>query len=860
MKPCCVVVLAAALAAAPPVFAQGQRGRLLVTVADATGAVIPDAKVSLVPLDEATKGAVPPAAQSSTEGVAIFAGIAPGRYSIVAEFPGFEMGLLRDVPIRAGDNKRVVVLKIQRLQETVEVAQDGQAAASSRAGSSFGVKLSEDQLSALSDDPEELARQLKEMAGPNAVIRVDSFEGMQLPPKSQIKSVHVTRDQFAAESANPGDTFVEVITQPGIGPIRGGFNANVRAGGLSARNPFTPTRGADQNQRFGLNVGGALKENKSSFSIGLNHSIQYTAAALYASTPGGGTRAETLKLRTPAESYNVSLFMDYAVTRDQTLRFGYYDNNNERRNAGVGDYDLLERAYTQKNGIRYYRLQHAGPIGRRIFINNRMFVGAFRNVMQSALDAPTIRVIDGFTSGGAQRRGSSQSPAFQHATDADYIKGIQSWRAGVFLQGIRPSSSEETNYLGTFTFSSSDAYAAGTPSLYTRFIGDPNVKYFEFEGAAYIQDDVRISKGVTVSPGVRYTTQNVAGWPSEWEPRFGLTYAPKPGGKTTLRASAGIFHRPMQMSTYEQSLRVDGMRQRELTIVNPVYPDPGTAGTVAPGNKYLLGPYRLPRALRYSAGIDQQIVQGFRFNALYNYINESHTPRGRNLNPIVNGVRADPAFANIIQTVTDALLLRHEFYLNWNWALAPPGAATNRARWNWRRIGGTGTYQWIRARRNAQNAFDVPPTGNLDDEWGPGPADLPYWLSMNVVSSQLRNLNVSVTWQANDGYPYMETTGRDDNGDGIINDRRAGVGLWALRGTDQSTLSTRWAYTLTPGAPPGTPNQNIRYRFVMFLQVNNVTNHANYSGFSGTLSSQFFRQPRSVNNPRRIDFGMNVNF
>ena len=36
-------------------------------------------------------------------------------------------------------------------------------------------------------------------------------------------------------------------------------------------------------------------------------------------------------------------------------------------------------------------------------------------------------------------------------------------------------------------------------------------------------------------------------------------------------------------------------------------------------------------------------------------------PRGRNLNPIVNGVRADPAFANIIQTVTDALLLRHEF-------------------------------------------------------------------------------------------------------------------------------------------------------------------------------------------------------
>ena len=245
------------------------------------------------------------------------------------------------------------------------------------------------------------------MAGPNAIIRVDSFEGMQLPPKSQIKSVHVTRDQFAAESQNPGDTFVEVITAPGIGPIRGGFNANVRASGLSSRNPFAPEKGPDHNQRFGFNVGGALKENKSSFSINFNHSLNYTAPTLNVVAPGGGTRTETLRLRTPAESYNVALFVDYALTRDQTLRFGYYDNDNVRRNVGVGDYDALERAYTSKNGLRYYRIQHAGPIGRRIFINNRLFVGAFRNEAASAVEAPTIRVLDAWTSGGAQQRGSS---------------------------------------------------------------------------------------------------------------------------------------------------------------------------------------------------------------------------------------------------------------------------------------------------------------------------------------------------------------------------------------------------------------------------------------------------------------------
>ena len=75
----------------------------------------------------------------------------------------------------------------------------------------------------------ELARQLAELAGPDAIIRVDSFEGQQLPPKAQIKSIHVTRDQFAAEAAQPGSTFVDVVTQPGVGPIRGTTNFSLRA-------------------------------------------------------------------------------------------------------------------------------------------------------------------------------------------------------------------------------------------------------------------------------------------------------------------------------------------------------------------------------------------------------------------------------------------------------------------------------------------------------------------------------------------------------------------------------------------------------------------------------------------------------
>jgi hypothetical protein len=277
-------------------------------------------------------------------------------------------------------------------------------------------------------------------------------------------------------------------------------------------------------------------------------------------------------------------------------------------------------------------------------------------------------------------------------------------------------------------------------------------------------------------------------------------------------------------------------------------------------SKYVLGDYPLPNNIRYSGGVDYNFSPQFRVNALYNYIKQTKMARGHNLNPLVNGVRSDPNFANVIETITDGSLLRHEVFFNGNFNLAPPGPASGRARWNWQRVTGTWSYQWIRARRNTGNPFDVPPTGSLDDEWGYGPADLPYWFSINVNSTQLRNLNVGLTWQANDGYPYSLTTGLDDNGDGILNDRPPGTGVWWLRGTPQSTVSTRIAYTLTPGSAAGTPQAQIRYRVVLFASVNNLTNHANYGGFSGVKTSPFFMQARSVNNPRRVDFGMNLAF
>ena len=49
-----------------------------------------------------------------------------------------------------------------------------------------------------------------------------------------------------------------------------------------------------------------------------------------------------------------------------------------------------------------------------------------------------------------------------------------------------------------------------------------------------------------------------------------------------------------------------------------------------------------------------------RFNVLYNWINLQEQPRGVNMNPIVNGVRLDSNYGNVIASVTDTQIRRHE--------------------------------------------------------------------------------------------------------------------------------------------------------------------------------------------------------
>ena len=499
--------------------------------------------------------------------------------------------------------------------------------------------MTREQIEALSDDPDELRRQLMDIGGPEAKILIDSFEGRELPPKALIKSIRVTRDQFAPEVHHAGEVRIEILTQPGIGPVRGNVRMGFYDSAMDGKNPLVDERGPAQSLMYGIGLNGTLINERASFNINFNGQDSYLTPVLYAATPIGELKGNT-RLRSPADNAFFNGGLDYALTKDQVLRVNFNGSRFSRNNEGVGDYQLIERAYSSENSSFGIYLQQNGPIGRRFVLNTRLSIYGNDSTASSAVEAPTIIVNDAFTNGGAQRRGGTHSRNYWMNSDLDYVRGIHSMRTGLEIQYARSRTDSDSNYLGTYVFESLEAFEAGRPRSYSRRIGDPRISYTNVQGGLYIQDDIKVRKGLTITGGVRYELQTHVPDALNFAPRAGFTWAPFKGGKTTLRGSWGMFYDWLPTATYAQTLQVDGFRQQEVNIINPSYPDPGTPGAAPPTNRYLLAEERdMAYSQRLSAGIAQTISRRINANVLYSYAYRYSLLTGRNLNTPINGVR-----------------------------------------------------------------------------------------------------------------------------------------------------------------------------------------------------------------------------
>ena len=341
-------VAAAVLATAAPALAQATAS-LRVTVLDETAAVLPGASVLLVGND-----GIEHTLQVDDLGTATASGLPPGDYTIGANYPGFRPST-GTLTLKRGANQTTITLAVA-MSEEVTVAETD---ASERRDNGFTQTLSQEEIDALSDDADEMADQLAQMAGPGAQIFVDGFRGGRLPPKDQIQQIRFRTNSYAAEYHDAGMVRVEVITKPGMGAWRSRVTFGFRDSALSARNAFAEARPIEQVKRVQVSSQGPIVKGKTSVTFSAEGNASYDAQTIVAATPGGDVRDQ---VRRPNDVMNVNVRVEQALGAGNALRAEYQRRTQDRRNLGVGDFDLAERSWASDATTEIYTRSLVGSV------------------------------------------------------------------------------------------------------------------------------------------------------------------------------------------------------------------------------------------------------------------------------------------------------------------------------------------------------------------------------------------------------------------------------------------------------------------------------------------------------------------
>lgn len=847
---------------------------LRVKVSDPLGAAIRGAQVRLIAPQGVTKDQAKNFTTNSL-GEARLARLAPGRYQLQVTARGFTPREVSDLEIKPGANEIELVLEVGQVEEEIVVGQDKQEAGSDPRSNAFSSVLTAEQIAELPDDPDEFEDVIRNMAGPGAMLRVNGFRGGKLPPKNQIREIRFRLNPYAAENHDAGFIAVDITTKPGIDNWHGSFNSGFRDESLNARNPIAARRGPEQTRRFAFDLSGPVWRNRTSLFLSADGANEYDTKTIFAATPSG--QINDLVFR-PLRRLNVSARAEHALNATHTLRGEFQRSTNRQDNLGVGDFDLLDRAYSTDSVQNIFRLAESGPVGKSLFNELRFQTLWQATDINSLSDSLTTIVQNAFTSGGSQIDNRRRVREIELADNIDIPFGKHLMRAGMLFEAESNRSRDLRNTVGTFTFASLEDFAAGRPLTFTQRTGDPNISFTQYQFGAYWQDDFRVRKNLTLSFGLRHEWQNTVEDRSNFAPRFGLAWSPFKDGKTTVRAGGGIFYDWFASQVYDQTLRVDGVRQRDLVIRHPGYPDPtsgGEAQILPPSRIQVAEDLRQPQIYQVSAGVERQLPRNLMARMNYTYQRGIHLLRGRNINaPLADGTRPDPTLGNVTQIESSANSFNHSLMMSLNWMM--PG-----------RFFFGANYILSKATNEADSATALPANNfDLRGERGPALTDQRHRFFLFSNFTLWGGLRLGTTLQYNSAPPYNITTGFDDNGDTVINDRPAGVGRNSARGASRLDLSTRLTWGFGWGKPaenpaaggprmrivragegsdllgsmPGMNSANKRYRMDFYIQAFNVINHTNPMTFSGVQTSPFFGRAIAALPGRRLETGVRFSF
>lgn len=583
------------LAFTTTVFAQ-QNGSLSGTVQDTLGAVVQGASITVVDSNAKEKTAV-----SNAKGEFTVNGLVPGNYTVKVKAANFGLYENTEVAIAAGEKTELIVpLTVEVIEEQIDVSERDSVSTSPENNTSATV-LSEKELNALPDDPDELEAALQALAGASAgpnggQIYIDGFTGGRLPPKEAIREIRINNNPFSAEYDRLGFGRIEILTRPGAEKMRGSVFGNFNDESLNSRNPFSDNRAPSQMRTFGGNLSGPIVKGKASYFIDLNKRNVDNNAIVNATILDSALNPVAFRqeFQVPSSRFSISPRVDYAINDNNTLVFRYSYDGGSNENQGIGNFTLPTRAYETDSTGHEFRVTETMIINPKTVNETRVEFDWDKRSQLGDNSVPSINVSDAFSGGGATIGTSfnrNQTFELQNYTTTSLGKNSEhSFKFGGRVRNVRITDRSENGFGGSFSFNgvfaedgsfltpiqqyrgllmgmTGDEYI---PTSYTVTVGNPEQRVSQTDYSLFATNDWRVNPGLTLSAGLRYENQTNINDNNNFAPRFSVAWAPGAGGakapNTVIRGGFGVFFERFGENNTLQALRFNGIEQINLRI------------------------------------------------------------------------------------------------------------------------------------------------------------------------------------------------------------------------------------------------------------------------------------------------------
>ena len=322
-----------------PAYSQAVNATLLGTVSDSSGAVVPNAKVTVTE----TNTGVSRTSQTNESGNYTFPDLAPGQYSVSVESQGFKKENRRDISLIVNSSTRVDVQLIPgNITETIEVTGAPPLLQTDRADTGakletiltaslpLGTQRNYQSLlnlvpgttrasfqhsqffNASSSLQTEVNGQMR-MGNSYQVEGIDNNERTGLlqiivPPVEAIQTVDVSTSNFEAELGRASGANTNVMLKSGTNEFHGAGYEFLRNSELNARNFFDASVGHLAYNYFGGNIGGPIRKNKifffGDFLRVTDHEANTNLGTIPPSSWRTGDLSSGLTLSTPVVVYD----------------------------------------------------------------------------------------------------------------------------------------------------------------------------------------------------------------------------------------------------------------------------------------------------------------------------------------------------------------------------------------------------------------------------------------------------------------------------------------------------------------------------------------------------------------------------